>query len=64
MVSPCYTIDKNQAERCMKAIAPQTTITETFGAVTVTGKVQSVVDNRDATPRNWSITFTDAKTRG
>jgi hypothetical protein len=64
MISPFYTIDKSQAERCIKASVDRTTISETFGTVTVTGKVQSVVDNRDATPRNWSITFIEATTRG
>ena len=64
MISPCCTIDKSQAERCIKANIHRMTITETFGSVTVTGKVQSVVDNRDAIPRNWSITFIEATTRG
>ena len=64
MMAPCYTTDKNQAERCIRASVDRTTITEVFGAVTVTGQVQSVVDHRDATPRNWSITFIEAITRG
>jgi hypothetical protein len=57
MMAPFRTTDKSQAERCLKACVAQSTITEVFDAVSVTGKVQSVVDNRDATPRNWSITF-------
>lgn len=60
MIAPCYTTDKDQAERCLRACVAQTTITEVFGNVSVTGQVQSVVDNRDATPRNWSVTFIDA----
>jgi hypothetical protein len=57
MIAPCRTTDKAQADRCYQALLDKTTITETFGNVTVTGQVQSVVDNRDGTPRNWSITF-------
>jgi hypothetical protein len=57
MIAPCYTTDKNQADRCLKACRDRTTITEVFGPITVTGQVQSVVDNRDAKPRNWSVTF-------
>lgn len=64
MLSPCYTIDRSQAERCIKACVDRTIISEAFGHLTVTGKVQSVVDNRDATPRSWSITFVDANTQG
>jgi len=57
MIAPCRTVDKAQAERCYRAMLDKATITETFGNVTVTGLVQSVVDYPDATPRNWSITF-------
>jgi hypothetical protein len=57
MIAPCRTADKAQADRCYQAMLDNTTITETFSGVTVTGQVQSVVDNRDAAPRNWSITF-------
>jgi hypothetical protein len=64
MITPQYTIDKSQAERCIKASFNRTTISETFGTTTVTGQVQSVVDNRDARPRNWSITFIEATARG
>lgn len=60
MMAPCYTTDKSQADRCIKAWVDRITISEVFGAITVTGQVQSVVDNRDATPRNWSITFIEA----
>jgi hypothetical protein len=67
MMAPFRITDKSQAERCIKACAARTTITETFttdkGSVMVTGQVQSVVDNRDATPRNWSITFVEATAR-
>jgi hypothetical protein len=34
MISPCYTIDKSQAERCIKASVDRTTISETFGIPT------------------------------
>jgi hypothetical protein len=54
---PCYTTDKGQADRCIKACADRSIITEVFGAVTVIGQVQSVVEYPDATPRNWNITF-------
>jgi hypothetical protein len=57
MISPRYTEDKSQAERCARAIVGRTTISETFGAITVTGKVHSVVDHFDAEPRHWSVTF-------
>jgi hypothetical protein len=60
MIAPCYTTDKSQAERCIKACAGRTTISEVFGTITVAGQVQSVVEYPDATPRNWSITFVDA----
>jgi len=58
MIAPCYTKDKDQADRCLRACQAGTTITETFvGGIKVTGRVQSVVDNVDASPRNWHITF-------
>jgi hypothetical protein len=61
MISPCYTKDKSQAERCKTACKDRTTITEVFdtitGTITVTGQVQTVVEHPDATPKNWSITF-------
>jgi hypothetical protein len=63
MLKPFRTIDKDQADRCTKACATRTTITETFGSVVVTGEVQSVVDNRDSSPRNWSVTFINASAR-
>jgi hypothetical protein len=63
MMSPRYTTDGAQAHRCIKASERRTTITETFGTVTVTGEVQSVVENRDAHPKNWSITFIETKQR-
>jgi hypothetical protein len=63
MIAPCYTIDEAQAHRCIKACERRTTITETFGAATVTGQVQSVVENRDAHPKNWSVTFIEATRR-
>ena len=54
------TMDPRQAERCKKARADGTIITEKFGSAMVTGKVKSVVDHEDANPRQWSITFFDA----
>jgi hypothetical protein len=64
---PMRTTDRQQADRCTRVIASRETITETFNAdgaqIVVTGEVQSVVDNRDAHPRNWSITFINATVR-
>jgi hypothetical protein len=54
------TMDPSQAERCKKALAAGTAITEKFGSAFVTGKVQSVIDHKDANPRQWNITFIDA----
>jgi hypothetical protein len=63
MMAPSYTTDEAQAHRCIKACERRTTITETFGTVTVTGQVQSVVENRDAHPKNWNVTFIEATWR-
>jgi hypothetical protein len=60
MKPPFRTTEKDQAERCIKACEAKTAITEVFDAGTVTGQVQSVVDNKDAAPRSWSITFVQA----
>jgi hypothetical protein len=46
MIAPCYTEDKDQTDRCVRACQAGTTITETFvGGIKVTGRVQSVVEN-------------------
>jgi hypothetical protein len=63
MIAQRYTTDGAQAHRRIKACERRTTITETFGAVTVTGQVQSVVEHRNAHPKNWSVTLIEA-TRG
>lgn len=64
---PMRTTDRQQADRCIHAIASRKRITETFnadgGLVVVTGEVQSVVDNVDAHLRNWSIIFINATVR-
>jgi hypothetical protein len=58
MIAPCYTEDKDQADRCVRACQAGTTITETFvGGIKVTGRVQSVVENLDSSPKNWRVTF-------
>jgi hypothetical protein len=58
MIAPCYTKDRDQADRCVRACQAGTTITETFpSGATVTGRVQTVVENLDAVPKTWSVTF-------
>lgn len=57
MFAPFYTVDPAQADRCKLACVNRSKIVETFGAVRITGIVQSVVENLDAAPNSWSITF-------
>jgi hypothetical protein len=56
-VRACYTTDRSQARRCIKACENRTTLVEVFGTGEVTGQVKTVVEHPDATPKNWSITF-------
>jgi hypothetical protein len=58
MIAPSYTEDKDQANRCVRACQAGTAITETFvDGIKITGRVQSVVENLDSSPKNWRITF-------
>jgi len=45
MLAPFYTTDAAQADRCKRSCLSETKITEAFGAVRVTGVLQSVVEN-------------------
>jgi hypothetical protein len=57
MPAPYFTMDDAQADRCVRAMQRDDTITETFPSrATVTGRVQTGVLNL-ADPKTWSVTF-------
>jgi hypothetical protein len=51
------TTDPRQADRCVKAQHGNKKITETFGHITITGKVQSVAEDLQSSPRRWTVTI-------
>jgi hypothetical protein len=55
------TTDMRLVDHCIKAMSKNTNITETFrtqtGATTITGKVQSVIEDRQTSSRCWTITI-------